>query len=652
MTVTPHILEILGPDGLLADAIDGYEKRDQQVRMANEVHNAISSDEILVIEAPTGTGKTLAYLVGAILSGKKIAVSTGTKNLQEQIFHRDAPFLKENVFPKLKYALMKGRGNFLCHIRFNKFMRQPSLHGMGAGKTIKSIATWYEKTCRKGTGDRAEMEFLPDNDPTWPEICSTMETCLGRKCPQRESCFVMKMRAQGVNADLMILNHHLMASDLMVRESGFAEVVPRYEALIVDEAHGLEEALTSHFGFHLSQFKLLRLARDIMVELTENNYNYSKLEKPLQALEVDARRLFEECHELILGKAAFSGRIHGISPTIAETRDHLGTNLDSISAILSALDPNSEELTLLSARADNIAMELQTILADEPDPDYARWIEQRERSLMLHAAPVHVGKTLKPLLYEKVSSVVFTSATLSTSDNFDYFRGRMGLDEDAAPMETLLDTPFDYERQTLLYVPPSMPDPNSASFIPATAAAITEILQVSRGRAFVLFTSFKGMNGVYDLIREKLPFPLLIQGSKPKTKLLEEFLSLRGAVLLATASFWEGVDVRGEALSCVIVDRLPFAPPDDPIIAARSEHIKKQGLSPFSTLHAPMAIIALRQGLGRLIRTRSDRGLLAILDNRIITKSYGKLFLKSLHAGPLTRNMEEVERFFQIDPAN
>lgn len=641
-----QIEDILGPTGLISEAIPAYEQRLQQIRMASVTLGALNSEEILVIEAPTGTGKTLAYLVAGVLSEKKIAVSTGTKNLQEQIFYKDAPFLKQHVFPKLKTALMKGRGNFVCHIRFNKFMRQPSQHIMADPKLISAIAKWYKETCEKGSGDRVEMEFIQDNDPVWPEICSTAETCLGRKCPARDDCFVLRMRGQGVDANLMILNHHLLASDLMVRECGYAEVVPRYEALIVDEAHGLEDALTNHLGFHLSLFKFLRLRRDIGAELKESGPKEKKVDKALQVLEIDSRRLFEASEILLKNMRGRAARIHGIDSALREIRDHLSSNLGSISAMISNLSSDSEELALLANRALTIKNELDTILSDEQDSDYARWIELRDRSIVLHASPVHVGEALKSLLYEKVSSVVFTSATLSTSDNFEYFKSRMGLNNGIEPIELILDTPFDYEKQTVLFVPTSMPAPNSREYAESAARIIDTILKITDGRAFVLFTSFRAMNSIYELLKDTLPYKILLQGSKPKTKLLEEFVSMEGCVLFGAASFWEGVDVRGEALSCVIVDKLPFAPPDDPIISARSERLKQDGESPFLALHVPMAIIALRQGLGRLIRTSSDRGALVVLDTRIITKNYGALFLESLHTGPLTREPRDLELFF------
>ncbi|MBI5569852.1 MAG: ATP-dependent DNA helicase [Desulfomonile tiedjei] len=634
--------KILGPEGLLAQSMDAYEHRVQQIEMACRVLDALVGDDRLIIEAPTGTGKTLAYLVAAALSRKRIAISTGTKNLQEQLFSKDIPFLKEKVFPDLKAALLKGRGNFVCHHRFRRFLRQPYLEGLGSGVSVKEILAWYRETKRSGKGDREELANLPDDDRTWMEICSTSETCLGKKCSDRENCFVHRMRATAADADLMVVNHHLLASDLIVRESGFAEVIPRYEALIVDEAHGLEDAVTQHFGFHVGLSKITRLIRDARSELAEAHAKEAKFQQTLAEAEEHARRLFGQFSDV----STVPRRLGRVTPVMRETSDLLGKKLESLASMLGNLPGASDEIQAVARRSLQVQEELQTILQEDRAGDYACWVERRERNVTLHASPVDVGDLLAARLYDKVSSVVFTSATLSSGGDFEYFKSRLGLDTEPPPAEVILDSPFDYACQTMLYIPPSIPDPNSPQFVERLVPALEEILIGTSGRAFVLFTSLRNMAAVHKAMEGRVPFPLLIQGTKPKSRLLEEFRTRMGSVLFATSSFWEGVDVQGEALSCVIVDRLPFAPPDDPIVSARMERIRKVGGDPFYSFQVPMAVIALKQGLGRLIRTRSDRGVLCILDVRILTKPYGKVFLKSLYQTPLHRNPKDIDTFF------
>lgn len=637
-----QIKAILGQDGILARSMEGYEYREQQVQMALGVFDALESDDRLIVEAPTGTGKTLAYLIAAALSRKRVAISTGTKNLQEQLFFKDIPFVRNMVFPGLKAALLKGRGNFVCHTRLHKFLRQPFLEGTAADASLKEILAWYRKTRETGQGDRSEIEHLPDDDPVWPEICSTTESCMGKKCPDRDDCFVLKMKAKAFDADLMVVNHHLLTSDLAVKESGFGEVIPRYEALIVDEAHGLEDAATQHFGFHISLFRITRLARDIRAELTEAGVDPEKIRKRLTDLEENSRRLFA----LFADFYGFRSRLELVHGELAEIRDKVCLDLEALGQTLSNLPQASEELKNLARRTTGISSEIQTVLPSDPTSDFACWAERRDRNLILHASPVEVGDRLQSALYEKTPSIVFTSATLSSGGNFEYFKSRLGLNGEPAPEEIILDSPFDYAGQTLLYIPRAIPEPNSPGFTEALASAVTEILERTRGRAFVLFTSYKNMDEVYRRVEGTLPFPCLIQGSKPKTRLLEEFREKTGSVLFATSSFWEGVDVQGEALSCVVVDRLPFAPPDDPVVAARLERLRNQGKDPFYSFQVPMAVIALKQGLGRLIRTRSDKGVLCILDIRILTKQYGRIFRQSLHQSPLRRDISALEAFF------
>jgi ATP-dependent DNA helicase DinG len=637
-----EIENIFGPDGLLSGVVEGYEYRSQQASMAQEAINALASGDRLIIEAPTGTGKTLAYLIAAALSRSRTAVSTGTKNLQEQLFFKDIPFVKEHVFPDLKAALLKGRANFVCHTRLRKLLRQPYLEGLDERGSMKRLTDWYRWTINNGQGDRSEIEDLEDNDPVWLEICSTTESCLGAKCPDRENCFISAMRSRAMEADLMVVNHHLLTSDLAVKESGFGEVIPRYEALVVDEAHGLEDAATKSFGFHMTRFRLTRLVRDAQSESAAANVDVEQFEGVLKSVDTNARRLFTLLQARLKGKST----LPALDPESASVLGELRSNLEKLSARLAHNPDSSEELKTLALRAATINDELGIILEDESEGEFACWAEPRDGNLMLHASPVEVGGMLKERLYEKVPSVVLTSATLSSGGKFTYFKSRIGLDDEPGPTERILDSPFDYPSQTLLYVPKSMPEPNSPAFADAIVSTLPDILEKTKGRAFILFTSYRNMQWVYDRIKEKLPFPLLIQGSRPKTRLLEEFRSGNGCVLFATSSFWEGVDVRGAALSCVVIDKLPFAHPDDPIVSARIGKLRKNGSDPFFTFQVPMAALALKQGLGRLIRTRSDRGVMCLMDTRIVTKSYGRIFRNSLFNTKISRDPNQIAAFF------
>ncbi len=645
MEYKKQINAILGPGGILEHAIQGYEHRQQQIRMALESFEALEAGDRLIIEAPTGTGKTLAYLVAGALSRKRVVISTGTKNLQEQLFFRDIPFVQDKIFPDLKAALLKGRGNFVCHARLRRFLRQPHLQGLTDSGPLDEILKWYRRTREDGQGDRAELVNLQDDDPIWPEICSTTETCVGKSCPDRTDCFVLKMRARAYEADLMVVNHHLLMSDLAVKESGFGEVIPRYDALVVDEAHGLEDAATQHFGFHVGQFRIGRLVRDARLELNQAGAEAQKFQEVLSAVESHGRRLFGGFPEVGSSRVT----LPAVQADLAEIRDSLCGNLQALASMVSNVPKISDELRSVARRALEVSAEIEIILASEPPGDFACWAERRDRNVMLHASPVEVGELLKAKLYERVPAIVFTSATLSAGGTFDYFKSRLGLDDDPPPSEVILGSPFDYACQTMLYIPRAIPEPNAHGFSEALAPVLEEILTRTRGRAFVLFTSYRNMEHVHGQMEGRVPFPLLIQGSKPKSRLLEEFRERTGSVLFATSSFWEGVDVQGEALSCVIVDRLPFAPPNEPIVSARIEKVRRLGQEPFYSFQVPMAVIALKQGLGRLIRTRSDRGILCILDLRILTKPYGKIFRQSLYESPLHRDPQDIEAFFASD---
>jgi ATP-dependent DNA helicase DinG len=632
---------VFEPGGALARNLENYEYRPEQKQMAEAVSRAFAKDRFLVVEAGTGTGKTLAYLIPAILSGKKLVVSTGTKTLQEQLFFKDLPLIRENLSLSFRAAFMKGRNNYLCLRRFRLHSRQPLLRGLDEVVHFQELKRWSKKTL---TGDRAELASLPEDLSLWREICASTDTCLGQTCEYFQDCFITRMRQEAAAAEVVIVNHHLFFADLAVRRRGFGEVLPRYEAVVFDEAHQLEEVATQYLGFSLSNFRFEELSRDIRRETgAAKRRDETLLPLSDRLLELQERffNLFRR------EEARYRLREDLLGSRGMEDGAKLLEALTLLSAHVGGMKEPGEGFRALAKRADHLRAEFQEIFRFS-NSDFVHWGEGKGRGVFLHASPIEIAADLQQQLYPNLHGAVFTSATISTAGHFDFFRSRLGLEGgwQERTDDLILDSSFDMQEQAVLYLPGNLPDPNQHTFIGKAAEEIEEILARTAGRAFLLFTSIKNMEEAYRLLRDRLPYTCLLQGERPKTVLLREFKEDVQSVLFATSSFWEGVDVRGEALSCVIIDRLPFSVPNDPILEARLEKIAENGGIPFRDYQVPEAVILLKQGLGRLIRTRQDRGVMAILDNRLLTKSYGKIFLKSLPPCPIVYRREGIEKFF------
>jgi len=628
----PTMEEILGKRGLLAEGLDSYEYRPQQVEMAEAVARALREGGSLIVEAGPGTGKTFAYLVPAIYSGQRVVVSTGTKNLQEQIFFKDIPLLREMLPLKFSVAYMKGRENYLCRRRFQIFGQQPLFRVLEEASLFKEISAWASQT---QTGDRSELEGIPDDFSTWAEICCSRDHCLGTECPEYKRCFLTRMRQTAAQAQVIVVNHHLFFADLAVRDAG-GEVIPRYKRVVFDEAHQLEEVITAHFGLSVSNYRFEELARDVSRELLKGERPRLDLQAAVDDLRGKAADLFTHFR----GEERY--RLQELDPLVFSLLADIKRCLSAVRGVLTK-QPASEEIAALIRRSQELGGDLEFILS-QGDSHYVYWCEGRGRGTFLRASPIDVWPELSAKLYPRLETMVCTSATLSTQGGFDYFKERLGL---GAAEEIILPTPFDMQNQVVIYLPSGLPEPNAPAFPKAAAKEIASILRITEGRAFVLFTSHKNMREVYGVLKGKLPYRILIQGEGPKHLLLEEFKEDVSSVLFATASFWEGVDVPGEALSCVIIDKLPFDPPTEPVTQARIERIANEGGNPFYQYQVPAAIIALKQGLGRLIRSTEDRGVLAILDSRIMTKEYGKLFLQSLPPAPVVHQREEIRGVFE-----
>jgi ATP-dependent DNA helicase DinG len=624
--------ELLGAKGILAAGLDVYEYRPQQVEMAEAVWRALQQGGNLMVEAGPGTGKTFAYLIPAIYSGHKVVVSTGTKNLQEQLFYKDIPLLKEILPVKFTAAYMKGRDNYLCRRRFGIFNQQPLFKIFEEASFFKEVSAW---ACRTETGDRAELGGIPETFSAWAEICCSRDHCLATECPDHKRCFLSRMRQAAAQAQVLVVNHHLFFADLAIRDAG-GEVIPRYKRVIFDEAHQLEEVITAYFGLAVSNYRVEELARDIQRGLLIGRKPRADSLGVIDDLRAKGAQLFT----LFQGEERY--RLREFDPMVFSLLSDIKRCFSALRGTMVKASDN-EEIAALLRRTQDLGEDLEFILS-QGDPQYVYWCENRGRGVFLRASPIDVWPELSRRLYPRLETAVFTSATLSTQGGFGYVRERLGLKN---AEELILPSPFDIRRQVVIYLPPGLPAPNAPAFPRAAAKEIEAILGLTRGRAFVLFTSYKNMREIYGMLKGRLPYRLLSQGDGPKHLLLEEFKEDVSSILFATSSFWEGVDVPGETLSCVIIDKLPFDPPTEPVTQARIERIASQGGNPFYQYQVPTAIIALKQGLGRLIRSNEDRGVLSILDSRILTKEYGKLFLQSLPPAPVVQKRDEIRKVFE-----
>jgi ATP-dependent DNA helicase DinG len=649
---SPSLNQFFGPGGLLSTTHPAYEFRRGQLQMAQAVEQALEERRHLIVEAGTGTGKTLAYLLPVIRSGKRVIISTGTKNLQEQLFHKDIPFLERALFPegnrKLSVCYMKGRNNYLCRKKLYDLTGQPVLSGLDEIEQYRAIAAWEEAT---QSGDRSELASLPEASALWHKLDARADTCLGQKCSAWDKCFITEMHRRAMESDIIIVNHHLFFADLAIKQQADsapdAGILPEAGAVIFDEAHELEDVAGSYFGISVSAARLEELCRDVEASLQRNRTYTAGLSGALKSLRERSAFFFSLLPEGE-GRFAFENRREFLEENGEEFLG-LQRSLTHIGSELENLPSKPEEVFAFARRAQELQVQLGFVMEAE-DRNTVFWIERRRTgreklNVSLQATPIDVGPVLRECLWSKLDTVVLTSATLAVGGGFEYIRQRLGIKH---ARDLVLPSHFDYQNQAILYVPPDLPDPRTPQFQIKAAERIRRLLEITRGRAFVLFTSYAQMRDIYQRLLGEVEFPMLLQGDAPKNALLEEFRLTPNCVLFATSSFWQGVDVQGEQLSCVIIDRLPFAVPSDPVVAARVKAIDAEGGNAFFQYQVPAAVITLKQGFGRLIRSLHDRGVLALLDNRILKKQYGRVFVESLPNYRRTTDIEQVEKFFGI----
>jgi ATP-dependent DNA helicase DinG len=632
----------LAAGGPLSRHLPGFRPRSVQQAMARRVAEALAARTILIAESGTGTGKTFAYLVPALLSGLKVLVSTGTRHLQDQLFHRDLPMVRAALGRPVTVALLKGRANYLCLYRLERH----TAPGLGLeAQAVAPLEAVRRFAAATRSGDLAEAQGLPEDAPIWPLVTSTADNCLGSRCPHYEVCFVNRARRTALAADVVVVNHHLFFADLALREEGFGQLLPGVEAVIFDEAHQLPEIAAQFFGVSLSSHQLVLLARDVLAEARE--------EKRVAAGLAEAVRRLEQAVARVRAALTGAGRTAAgearredwarvaDDATLREALDALDAALAGLDQALIPAATQSEGLANAQRRAADLAERL-AFFRSTPS-DYVAWFEAGARGFSLHLTPLTLAATFRAHTQAR-KAWIFTSATLAVGGRFEHFQSQLGLE---AAETALWPSPYDFSRQALLYLPEGLPEPSAADYTERMLEAVLPVLEASRGRAFVLFTSHRALARAAAWLAGRLDYPLLVQGEAPRAELLARFRALGNAVLLGTGSFWEGVDVRGEALSCVIIDKLPFAVPDDPVRRARLERLAEAGGNAFLEVQLPEAVIALKQGAGRLIRDETDRGVLVLCDPRLLTRGYGRVFLESLPPMPRTRRLEDVQAFFR-----
>ena len=629
--------DLLGARGPLAEQIVGFTPRRQQQTLAVAVAQALEGFETLVAEAGTGTGKTFAYLLPALLSGRRVLISTGTKTLQDQLFHRDLPAVRGAVGAPARTALLKGRANYLCRHRLANTVEQGLFDSRERVRELDALRAWALTT---RTGDTGELDAVAENSSLWPQVTSTQDNCLGQACPEYGRCFVLEARRAAQEADVVVVNHHLLLADMVLKEDGFGEILPGVDAVIVDEAHQLPDVATQYFGISVSTRQLSDWLQDLKAEYRQGAADLPEFEAGLVEYERSLNVLRSGLREDI-GRQEWDVLPDRVA--IRERLQAMRAVLGAMEPLLDLLAPRSRGLENCRERVEILAARLSAFL-DEDQRLQVRWLEHRGRHTVFNLTPLDAAARFAAHMLENPCSWVFLSATLSVGGSFSHFRERLGV---AEAEELLLGSPFDFETHALMYLPERMPAVDSPGYTRAVVEAARPVIEASGGRAFMLFTSHRALNEAAELLRGDLDYPLLVQGEMPRRRLLESFRELGNAVLLGTASFWEGVDVKGPALSVVVIDKLPFASPGDPVLKARLDLMRAEGRNPFMAYQLPQAVLALKQGVGRLIRDATDKGVMMICDPRLTGKPYGRVFRESLPPMRPTRELGEVQRFLR-----
>jgi ATP-dependent DNA helicase DinG len=634
--IDDEISHFFADDGLLAQHIGGYSPRQQQQEMAEKVQQALQHSSVFIAEAGTGTGKTFAYLAPAIMSGQKVFISTGTKNLQDQLFSKDIPLLRKAISTPFQATLLKGRSNYLCHHRLSMAESDPLQQHYA--DTLHELRVWTGET---RTGDLSEVDILEDNSTLWPKVTSTVDNCLGQNCPDYEECFISEARKKAQESDIVVINHHLLMSDFALKASGQGEVLPSADAFIIDEAHQLPAVASQFLGQRVSSHQIQELCRDTVREMTLEAADMDELRQRSTKVESALHTLKVACGD---SEQRLAWSQLGQRTVVKDKLSDLISELEILSEQLESASERGKGLEQCFERSKNLLLTLDIFTSQNDDDDTTvLWADLRSSSFVFHATPFDVSDYFHQWMEEKPTAWVFTSATLTVAGKFNSFTQQLGIENaDSA----IWQSPFDYAKQSLLYMPSIPVEPNNSEYNSHIVDIAKDVIAHSKGRTFLLFTSYKSMHEVAEALEDEGDYPLLVQGSASKMRLLEQFKQLGNAVLLGTSSFWEGVDVRGEALSCVLIDKIPFASPGDPVLQARIDALRSRGGNPFSSIQIPSAVIQLKQGIGRLIRDTQDSGVLVLCDPRFLTKPYGKVFLRSLPAMPITQDIAQVEQFF------